>query len=81
MATFDMRPKALIDELGLLAPIYRATSNYGHFGRADFAWEKTDRAARITDDLLRATTKVARVNGTSAHKKPGARKRGAAAVA
>jgi S-adenosylmethionine synthetase len=49
---FDMRPKALIDELGLLAPIYKPTSAYGHFGRKEFSWEKTDRAAQIADDLL-----------------------------
>jgi S-adenosylmethionine synthetase len=76
LATFDMRPKALIEELGLLAPIYKPTAAYGHFGRAEFSWEKTDRVARITDDLLRATTKVARVNGTSGHKKPASRKPG-----
>jgi S-adenosylmethionine synthetase len=80
LATFDMRPKALIDELGLLAPIYKPTAAYGHFGRPEFSWEKTDRAARITDDLLRTTTKVTRTNGTSGHKKP-ARKRGFAAEA
>jgi S-adenosylmethionine synthetase len=49
---FDMRPKALIDELGLLAPIYRPTAAYGHFGRSEFSWEKTNRAAQIADDLL-----------------------------
>ena len=49
---FDMRPKALIDELGLLAPVYKRTAAYGHFGRAEFSWEKTNRAARIADDLL-----------------------------
>ncbi|HEY2517171.1 MAG TPA: methionine adenosyltransferase [Polyangiaceae bacterium] len=49
---FDMRPKALIDELGLLAPIYKATSSYGHFGRKEFSWEKTHRAAQIAADLL-----------------------------
>ena len=49
---FDMRPKALIDELGLLAPIYKATSAYGHFGRSQFNWEKTNRAAVIASDLL-----------------------------
>jgi len=49
---FDMRPKALIDELGLLAPIYKRTAAYGHFGRGEFNWEKTNRAARIADDLL-----------------------------
>ena len=49
---FDMRPKALIDELGLLAPIYKATSAYGHFGRSEFSWEKTNRAEQIAADLL-----------------------------
>jgi S-adenosylmethionine synthetase len=49
---FDMRPKALIDELGLLAPQYLQTAAYGHFGRSEFAWEKTSRAAQLTADLL-----------------------------
>ena len=49
---FDMRPKALIDELGLLAPRYHATSAYGHFGRPEFSWEKVNRAAVMTSDLL-----------------------------
>jgi S-adenosylmethionine synthetase len=52
LQNFDMRPKALIDELGLLAPIYKATAAYGHFGRPEFSWEKTSRAAKIADDLL-----------------------------
>ncbi len=41
---FDLRPAAIIERLDLLRPIYRKTSNYGHFGRAlpEFAWEKTD---------------------------------------
>jgi len=46
---FDFRPGKLIDELGLLNPVYRATAAYGHFGRDGFAWEKTDKA-----DMLRA---------------------------
>ena len=40
--TFDMRPKAIIDKLGLQNPIYRQTAAYGHFGRQGFPWEKTD---------------------------------------
>ncbi len=42
---FDMRPKAIIDQLNLLRPIYKKTACFGHFGReeADFAWEKTDK--------------------------------------
>jgi S-adenosylmethionine synthetase len=74
-----MRPKALIDELGLLAPIYKRTAAYGHFGRSEFSWEKTDRAAQIADDLLPGSAKArtnGRTNGASnAHKKP-ARKSG-----
>lgn len=43
--TFDLRPKAIIDQLNLLRPIYRKTAAYGHFGRndPDFTWEKTDK--------------------------------------
>jgi S-adenosylmethionine synthetase len=52
LANFDMRPKALIDELGLLAPQYLPTAGYGHFGRREFAWEKTTRAAEMAADLL-----------------------------
>lgn len=53
---FDCRPAALIRELDLLRPIYRATAAYGHFGRseASFSWEKTDKAA-----LLKAAAKAA----------------------
>ncbi len=46
-ATFDFRPGKIIEHLDLLRPIYRATSAYGHFGRAEFPWEKTDKV----DDL------------------------------
>jgi S-adenosylmethionine synthetase len=47
---FDLRPKAIIQQLDLLRPIYLATAAYGHFGREldAFTWEKTDKA-----DLLR----------------------------
>jgi len=43
---FDLTPKGIIDTLDLRRPIYRKTSNYGHFGREDpdFTWEKTDLA-------------------------------------
>ena len=42
---FDMRPKAIIQRLDLLRPIYSETAAYGHFGRTSakgFTWEKTD---------------------------------------
>ena len=44
---FDMRPASIIDSLSLRRPIYRATSNYGHFGRAGFPWEETDKVEQI----------------------------------
>ncbi len=40
---FDARPASIIRQLDLRRPIYRATSAYGHFGRAGFTWESTDR--------------------------------------
>jgi S-adenosylmethionine synthetase len=57
LENFDMRPKAIIDELGLLAPIYQATAAYGHFGRSEFSWESKKRAAQIADDLLGSKVK------------------------
>ncbi len=36
---FDFRPAAIIEELSLLQPIYRRTTNYGHFGKPDLPWE------------------------------------------
>ena len=44
---FDFRPAAIIDNLGLKRPIYNLTTNYGHFGRPDLPWEKTDRAEAL----------------------------------
>jgi len=37
--TFDFRPRAIIEQLDLLRPIYRSTTNYGHFGRTGLSWE------------------------------------------
>jgi S-adenosylmethionine synthetase len=36
---FDFRPAAIIEQLNLLRPIYRSTTNYGHFGKAGLSWE------------------------------------------
>jgi S-adenosylmethionine synthetase len=52
LKNFDMRPKAIIEQLDLLKPIYKATAAYGHFGRDEFSWEKTTRAQKLADDLL-----------------------------
>ena len=47
---FDLRPKAIIQELDLLRPIYRKTAAYGHFGQSEeFPWERTDKAAVLRD--------------------------------
>ena len=37
---FDFRPGAIIERLDLLRPIYRSTTNYGHFGKSDLPWEQ-----------------------------------------
>jgi len=44
---FDLRPKAIIQNLDLLRPIYTPTAAYGHFGRPDFSWEHTDKAEEL----------------------------------
>jgi S-adenosylmethionine synthetase len=51
---FDLRPGAIIRDLGLRRPIYEATAAYGHFGRTDIdaPWERTDKA-----ELLRAAAR------------------------
>jgi S-adenosylmethionine synthetase len=74
---FDFRPRALIEELDLLRPIYRATAAYGHFGRSEFTWEKTDRAAELSADLLGVklkSSKKAHANGSNGEHANGAKK-------
>ena len=44
---FDMSPSGIIKTLNLKRPIYRKTATYGHFGRSEFPWEKTDKAAEL----------------------------------
>ena len=53
LKNFDMRPKAIIDHLQLLRPIYRKTAVFGHFGREDmdFPWEKTDKVEELKKAL------------------------------
>jgi S-adenosylmethionine synthetase len=48
-SVFDLRPAAILRDLDLRRPIYRQTAAYGHFGRAGFSWENTDKV-----DALRA---------------------------
>jgi S-adenosylmethionine synthetase len=54
LATFDLRPAAILDALDLLRPIYKVTAAYGHFGRTSapgvdnaFTWERTDRVEAL----------------------------------
>lgn len=49
---FDLRPAAIIRDLGLRRPIYRQTAAYGHFGRTDIdlPWERTDKAEILRSD-------------------------------
>lgn len=48
---FDLRPKAIIQELDLLRPIYSPTAAYGHFGRDEesFTWEKTNKVDALKE--------------------------------
>jgi S-adenosylmethionine synthetase len=39
---YDFRPAAIIERLALLRPIYRRTTNYGHFGRPGLPWEEDE---------------------------------------
>ena len=51
---FDLRPGAIIRDLGLRRPIYKQTATYGHFGRddLDLPWEQTDKAEAIRAEAL-----------------------------
>ncbi len=46
---FDLRPRAIIEDLKLMRPIYKETARYGHFGRSGpaYTWERTDKAAAL----------------------------------
>jgi S-adenosylmethionine synthetase len=49
---FDCTPGGIITTLDLLQPIYQETAAYGHFGRDDFSWEKTDKVDPLREKLL-----------------------------
>jgi S-adenosylmethionine synthetase len=44
---FSFKPANIIKQLDLLRPIYRQTTNYGHFGKADLSWEQTNRTKEL----------------------------------
>jgi S-adenosylmethionine synthetase len=61
---FDLRPKAIIEALDLLKPIYRHTAYHGHFGRREFSWEKTNKV----EALQTAVKRLAVTHGAKAAK-------------
>ncbi len=48
---FDLTPKGIIDALDLRKPIFEETAAYGHFGRPQFSWEKTDKVEALKSRL------------------------------
>jgi len=44
---FSFKPADIVKQLNLLRPIYRETTNYGHFGKAGLPWESTAKAAAL----------------------------------
>jgi len=44
---FKLTPRGITDTFDLLRPIYRATASYGHFGRKEFPWERTDKVEAL----------------------------------
>ena len=48
---FNLTPKGIIEMLNLRRPIYRLTSNYGHFGRAGLPWEELDKVEELKKEL------------------------------
>lgn len=50
-SVFDLTPAGIIKQLDLKRPIYRATAAYGHFGRSEFPWEKTDKVEELKKNL------------------------------
>ncbi len=63
---FDARPAAIIEELDLLKPRYRASAAYGHFGRREksFTWEKTPRVEEVLDAVTPPTGKATKKKTT-----------------
>ena len=47
--TFRLKPAEIIEHLDLLKPIYQRTAAYGHFGRSEFSWERTDKKEELRD--------------------------------
>jgi S-adenosylmethionine synthetase len=65
-ALFPLKPAGLITHLKLLLPVYERTAAYGHFGRPEFSWERTDLAAALKAE-------VGAKNGSAKVRRPAAR--------
>jgi len=48
---FDLSPAGIIKTFNLRRPIYQKTASYGHFGRAEFPWEKTDKTEALKKEI------------------------------
>jgi len=48
---FDLSPSGIIGALDLRRPVYQKTASYGHFGRAEFPWERTDKTEALKKAL------------------------------
>ena len=44
---FPLTPKGIINHLDLRKPIYKETTNYGHFGKENLPWERLDKVGEI----------------------------------
>ncbi len=53
---FGLKPRQIVEHLDLLKPIYQRTAAYGHFGRPEFTWEKTDKKEALRDAV--GTSKI-----------------------
>jgi S-adenosylmethionine synthetase len=49
--TFSFKPADIVSQLDLLRPIYRTTTHYGHFGKADLPWEQTNKIEELKNNL------------------------------
>lgn len=48
---FDLTPGGIVKTLDLRKPVYQDTAAYGHFGRSEFSWEKTDKASDLLKEI------------------------------
>ncbi|MBZ0165793.1 MAG: methionine adenosyltransferase domain-containing protein, partial [Candidatus Omnitrophica bacterium] len=53
---FDLTPKGIIKQLDLRRPNFQETAAFGHFGRDEFTWEKTDKASVLEKEAAQAAS-------------------------